>query len=161
MKHIVILSMSLFAGVLLQAQSVSPQVLASSGSSFSSSNARVDFTIGEAVTSSLTAGNVQVTQGFHQPEIKFSGLEDFADEYTFNLYPNPTVQYVTLNTSNSAEMKIHVYDMNGKTLIHSNVFISAITLDLSSLSAGNYVLMVSSVSGQPLKSYSVIKSSEQ
>lgn len=159
MKKTILISSVLMAGIALYGQPLSPHVISTSGNSFSSANSRMDFTIGETLTSTLTAGSNVMTQGFHQPEIKFASLEDYTDDLTMNLYPNPTIQFVTLKTDYESELKVYISDMNGKTLLNSGVFVSSVMLDLGSFASGNYVLMVTDLTGKPLKSYSIIKKS--
>jgi len=134
-------------------------VTASAGNSFSTGSARIEFTIGEVVTSSLTAGSNTLTQGFHQPEIRFASFENYADDYVFTLYPNPTEHFVTVESTKRDDMQVHVYDASGQAIQVSSVFQEKITIDLQTLAAGNYVLMVTTKSGQPLHSYTVIKKS--
>jgi hypothetical protein len=148
------------AGVTcLSAQSLSPEVIASAGNSFTTATCRIEFTIGEPVTSSLTSGSNTLTQGFHQPEIRFASFENYTDEYLFTLYPNPTEQFVTVASTKRDDMQVHVYDALGQVVQVSSVFQEKITIDLQTLSAGSYVLMVATKSGQPLHSYTVIKKS--
>jgi type 1 fimbria pilin len=153
---LLLIGMSGFTGISF-AQSLSPQVVASSGNHFSNGGSQIEFTIGEVATSTLTAGGHVLTQGFHQPEIQFASLEDFADDYTFELYPNPTEQFITVTSPKDEEMNVHVYDANGKSVMVSLAFQKQVTLDLQNLAMGNYVLMISNGSGQPLHSYSIIK----
>lgn len=159
MKKIFILAAGMSGICAVQAQSLTPQVIASSGTSFSTASARLEFTIGEVATSSLTAGGNTLTQGFHQPELRFASLENYADDFAFTLYPNPTEQFVTVESSKEDDMQIHLYDANGKSILVSAIFQQKITVDLQTLAAGSYVLMVSTKSGTPLHSYTVIKKS--
>ncbi len=157
MKKLFILTIAISGILSVQAQSLTPQVIASSGTSFSTATARLEFTIGEVATSSLTAGGNTLTQGFHQPELRFASLENYANDFAFTLYPNPTEQFVTVESSKEDDMQIHLYDANGKSILVSAVFQQKITVDLQTLSAGSYVLLVSNKSGAPLHSYTVIK----
>lgn len=156
-KHLLLLLGASGSIGIASAQSLSPQVVASSGNSFSNAGIEIEFTIGEVVTSTLTAGGNTLTQGFHQPQIQFASLENYAADYVFELFPNPTEQFITVTSPNDEELKVHVYDGNGKAILVSPVFKQQIILDLQSLATGNYVLMVSTESGEPLHSYSIIK----
>jgi hypothetical protein len=155
-----LLTMGFFAfAVTASAQSLAPEVIATAGNSFSTASAKIEFTVGEVITSSLTAGGNTLTEGFHQPEIHFASLQNYSDEFTFTLYPNPTEQFVTVVSTKRDDMQAHVYDVNGKAILVSSVFQEQITLNLETLAAGSYVIMVSTKSGQPLHSYTVIKKS--
>lgn len=143
----------------IYAQSLTPQVIASSGTSFSNASSRLEFTIGEVATSSLTAGGNTLTQGFHQPEIRFTSIENYGNDFVFTLYPNPTEQFVTVESTKEDNMQLHVFDLNGKAIMVSSVFQQKITVDLQTLAAGSYVLRITTKEGMPLHSYTVIKKS--
>ncbi|QQS30802.1 MAG: hypothetical protein IPM47_07715 [Sphingobacteriales bacterium] len=55
---------------ILQAQSLSHQVMASGGTSTSNGGYSIAYTIGESVTTTISAGNNILTQGFHQPDLE-------------------------------------------------------------------------------------------
>ena len=143
----------------ISAQSLTPEVIASSGTSFSSASAKLEFTIGEVATSTLTSGSNMLTQGFHQPKIQFSSIENFNNEYVFTLYPNPTEQFVTVECTKEDDMQLHVYDANGQAIFVSSVFRQKTTVDLQFLAAGSYILRITTKAGIPLHSYTVIKKS--
>lgn len=159
-KGLLIVIISCLSGVgIISAQSLTPQVIASSGTNYASGSSQLEYTIGEVATSTLTAGGNTLTQGFHQPELSFASLQDYANDYTFTLYPNPTQQFVTVESNKEEDMQVFVYDANGKAIMVSVEFNQKITLDLQTLAAGSYVLMVAKPSGAPLHSYTVIKKS--
>lgn len=148
------------AGVsLVSAQSLAPEVIASGGASFSSASAKIEFTIGEVATSTLTSGSNILTQGFHQPKIQFSSIQNYNDDYVFTIYPNPTEQFVTVESTKADDMRLHVYDANGKAIYVSSIFQQKITVDLEFLAAGSYVLRITTKAGVSLHSYTVIKKS--
>lgn len=157
-KILLLMGATVFTGIA-SAQTLSPQVIASSGDRYSNGSTVIEFTIGEVLTSTLTAGGNTLTQGFHQPEIHYASLENYADEVAFVLYPNPTQQFVTITSDNTNDMKVHVYDAAGRAIMVSPVFQQEVTLDLQNLATGNYVLMVSTGADQPLHSYTITKQS--
>ncbi len=159
MKRLLLLCAGLAGYATIFAQSLSPQVIASSGNSFTTASCRIEFTIGEVLTSSLTSGSNTLTQGFHQPEIHYASIGNYADEYAFTLYPNPTDQYVTVASTKRDDMRVHLFDALGKSIMVSSVFQENITVDMQTLSAGSYILMITKDNGQPLHSYTVIKKS--
>lgn len=65
------------------AQTLSPKVMPSSGGYFSAGGKSLSWTMGETFTSTLTAGNVQLTQGFQQPYVELSllNLKAFIEGY--------------------------------------------------------------------------------
>lgn len=159
MKKVLLIIMGIVGASSVSAQSLTPQVTASAGTSFSSASAKLEFTVGEVATSTLTAGSNTLTQGFHQPKIQFASIQNYNDDYVFTLYPNPTEQFVTVESTKEDDMQLHVYDANGKAIYVSSVFQQKITVDLEMLAAGSYVLRITTKAGVPLHSYTVIKKS--
>lgn len=159
MKRSAFVTIGVLAGISLSAQSLTSEVVATSGTSFSGAGTTLDFSIGEVATSTLTAGVHTLTQGFHQPEIHFASLENYNGDFALTLYPNPTEQFVTVETTKEDLLKIQVYDANGKILMVSPVFSQKTSIDLLTWAAGSYVMVVSTKAGVPVHSYTVIKKS--
>lgn len=67
MKTPKLLLIFLFVPVFIYAQSVSPEVVTSSGDYYENANVSLSWTLGEIATETYTNGNVILTQGFQQP----------------------------------------------------------------------------------------------
>jgi hypothetical protein len=141
----------------LNAQSLSPQVVAAAGTSFSTSTVQVDFTTAEVFTSAYNNGGFWLTQGFHQPEIIITSIIPNEDELALSFYPNPTEQYVTVESTLEKELQIRVFDALGKSEQVSSLFTKNLTLDLRSLISGSYVMVITNASGNPIISYTLLK----
>jgi len=75
MKKVIISLVTILIPFLITAQSVSPEVISSSGDYFEGANASLSWTLGEIATETLSAGDIILTQGFQQPiTIIISGL---------------------------------------------------------------------------------------
>lgn len=157
MKRFLFMIGGLFWILSLNSQTLSPHVVAASGQSFSSPGKQIDFTIGEIVISSLTSSDKTLTQGFHQPKILITGVEDPDDEFVFSLYPNPADRFVIIESTQETEMQVHVYDIMGKVLQVSSLFTKKITIDLQSLASGHYNMVITNAFGNHLSSYKMIK----
>jgi len=68
MKRLLIIPL-LAAYPCLHGQSLTPQVIASSGGYFTNGSGSLSWTIGETITETFTAGSSQLTQGFQQPDV--------------------------------------------------------------------------------------------
>ena len=95
MKKITFVLFSLFATITVSAQ----EVVATQGDSYSNASGNIDFTIGEVVINTGTDGTNDLTQGFHQTNWNFLGVEDFAPNYEAIIYPNPTSDVLNIRTS--------------------------------------------------------------
>ena len=158
MKRLLILPGVVFLILSLHAQELSPQVVSASGKTFSSPVATLDFTIAEVMTSTFTNGSNDLTQGFHQPQILFTSVENNEPGVTFSLYPNPTDRFVTIASTLETVMQVHIYDSMGKAIETSSLFNKQITIDLQTLFSGLYIMVITSDAGKPLFTYTLIKS---
>jgi hypothetical protein len=98
-KHLLICCVAVTAGCMLQAKGqliLNRQVTASSGGSGMIGDVIVQYTIGEPVVSSIAAGSILFTQGFHQPE-EIAPIPNGTNSlFNLLLYPNPAVANVKL-----------------------------------------------------------------
>lgn len=159
MKRLLLIIICSTGASTISAQVFSPEVIASAGTTLSSPTIQMDFTIGEVVISTLSGSGNVLTQGFHQPKINISEVENFTDAFNFHVYPNPTEQFVTIESSSEDEMRVYLYDEHGKTIQVSGVFSQKVTMDVELLSAGPYFMLITTKAGEPLHSYTVIKKS--
>jgi hypothetical protein len=80
----------------------------------------------------------------------------FGDAPQVKVYPNPFTSQVTVTVKgNSGVSTVRVVDVAGKTLVSQTFTGSSIILDLSNLSAGNYLVQVDG--GNGLKTYTIQK----
>ena len=90
----------ILVGNFVQAQSIERFVLGSTGNSVSFTEVQVDFTMGEAVISTESAGNVRLTQGFQQPDdLSDVGVSEL-DSDALKIYPNPALDHIIIEGLN-------------------------------------------------------------
>ena len=120
----------------------SPEVVGSSGGSFSNPNYNLSFTIGEISTKTLQASNVILTQGFHQDYINISTLSENMFTNNVKVYPNPTNDQLYVSFDNYESANIKLTDFAGKVVLKKqNYFINHERyIDLSFLPPGLYLL---------------------
>lgn len=77
----------------------------------------------------------------------------------FNIYPNPAREEVIIRSASGGRIEnLEVYDLSGKCISSTAAILnSAFTLDVSSLSAGMYILRVSSATGIIAQKLQVVK----
>ena len=70
------------------------------------------------------------------------GLEDFNTDHKnkINIYPNPTDDLITISNVDGAE--IHIFDVNGRLVLTKVSTSPKLTLSLSSLSKGAYIVKI-------------------
>ncbi len=143
-------------------QSVNPFVIASAGGNFVSANTQLTWTLGEVVISTLTNGNIILTQGFQQNTYIINSIGEIADNsFNFSVYPNPTSSLIRINWQNTEEdlYIINITNNNGICVLKKTVnFLENQTeLDLNSLPNSIYILTVNKASGKNMKTFKIVK----
>ena len=148
---------------LLYATTISAQeVVSTQGDSYSNSNAGIDFTIGEVIINTGTDGSHDLTQGFHQTNWNFLGVEDFAPDYEASIFPNPTSDVLNIKTSSFENVTYTLYDAQGKLVLQSILAAEVTPIQVSHLAPGAYSLQLTFEEGKKSasksKTFKLIKS---
>lgn len=138
--------------MLAQAQMLAPDVVAVAGNFFSSPSASLSWTAGEPVVETFTAGGNILTQGFQQPELQgVTGISKSLPANDVLVYPNPANNAINLKFGKATAggpVKIELIDMTGKIIYKQSTLASresVLSLDLSELEPGLYVLKITGV----------------
>ena len=132
------------------------EVISSQGSSYVNSSNSIDFTIGEVITNTESSVNITLTQGFHQSNWNFLGLQDFDHSYSASIFPNPTSDVLNIKASNFEKITYSLFDEQGK-LIEQNLLSGEVTsIQVSQLALGSYSIKLSK-ENQSLKSFKLVK----
>lgn len=141
-KHLLtIAAFALFCAA--RAQTVMPQVVSSSGGSGQNAQGSLDWTIGEAVTATVTDGTSTLTQGFQQPTLVIATSQNENNDVMHLLvYPNPTADYVTLNLDPSGTQQINykVYDSAGKLVNEGKATSNQSNISFQNMASGQYTI---------------------
>jgi hypothetical protein len=133
------------------------QVISSSGNYYKQSHGSIAYTVGESVTETFSSGNTVVTQGFHQPVISVTALnnESISD---ISLYPNPSSDFIILDVKkdNGKEIFYSIYDMNGKLLESKIVQADQTEISLSNYAPASYIFKVSD-RNKDIQSFKIVK----
>ena len=142
---------------LLTTLSVSAQeVVSTQGDSYSNASGSIDFTIGEVVINTETDGTSDITQGFHQTNWNFVGLEDHAPNYEAIIFPNPTEDVLNIRTSMFENVTYTLYDAQGKLVMQNVLSAEQTPIQVGQLAPGNYSITLTNQT-QNLKTFKLIK----
>ena len=142
MKKILFILFASFPAIIA-AQSLTPEVIASSGSTFTDGTSQLDWTLGEPATSSFTAGSDLLTQGFHQPQLLITTI-DAIETISVSVFPNPTISNLNIQfTDAKAHCIAELYTAEGKLLI-SKAYTNTkeFQIEMATYTAGNYILYI-------------------
>ena len=146
----------LFGVLTLSLNSLGQEVISTQGDSYTNASGGIDFTIGEVVINTVTDGTNDITQGFHQTNWNFLGVEDFAPNYEAIIFPNPTEDVLNIRTSAFENVTYTLYDAQGKLVMQDKLSAEQTPIQVSQLAPGNYSITLSNGT-QELKTFKLIK----
>lgn len=126
---------------------ITRDVIGASGTEFSNTNLGISFTIGETFTSTFGLGSTQHSLGFQQSDLSFASVHELNNDVV-TIYPNPTSQQLTLTTSSEIPFLYHIYDVVGRVVWNGRSQNSVLTLDVTSIGIGKYIIEYIPESGQ-------------
>lgn len=129
---------------VLQAQQISPWVIAGAGSEGTSGGYHLSWTLGEAAIASHVQTDATLLQGFQQPNYFFDVLvEEPGSGYEIKLFPNPASQWITVKINGPAALlKAELFDLLGRKLSGENIHPPVAQLNLGSLPPATYLLRI-------------------
>ena len=148
---------------LCSAQSIAPEINATSGGHYTGTNAQLSFTIGEPVIETVSNTNNIITQGFHQTSYDITSIKENQDMgYNISVFPNPvgnTLQISISGNVDNSNLKIELMDITGKILINEKVAGAIIThqLNMREYATGSYFLRITNEKEQLINSYKIQK----
>ena len=155
-KTIIILGCCLLGwGASLKAQ----QGTVASGGDASGTGGKVSYTVGQIDYNYASGTGGSVSEGVQQPfEIFSVGIDDNSGiNLTSSVYPNPTVESLTLKVDGDLKDLVYVlYDDNSKLIESKRIVGTETTIDMSQLAAAKYFIKVIN-SNKELKTFKVIK----
>ena len=141
----------------LKAQTLTPQVLSTAGTSFVNGTNVLDWTLGEPATFTLNNGTNLLTQGFHQNDLLITQVENLDNSFGVTVFPNPTADFVQIQFDKATNNNvIELFSVEGKLLLSETKNATTISqIDMSKYSNGTYLLKIKTVNNN--KSYKIIK----
>jgi len=134
-------SLTLWGNEVIEAQ----QVISSMGGSLQNSSGTLSYTLGELVIDTYTSGSVTITQGFHQPKITVTEINELSDpDFLITVFPNPTNAIITLQTEKAitGKIKYALFDLNGKVLLDGELENDKTEITFESMNPGIYFIKI-------------------
>ena len=133
------------------------EVVSTQGESYYTGSASMDFTIGEPVINTGSDGTYDITQGFHQTNWNFAGLEDLAPEMDATIYPNPTSDVLSISTKQFEGVSYVLTAANGQIVQRDELSDEVTTVNVQDLASGNYSVTLYDRNQNKLKTFKLIK----
>lgn len=143
-------------------QSISSQVIASTGDYSESSDYSISWTLGEIAIETLESSAYILTQGFHQGYFEITSVDNPLEKNVeIKVYPNPATDYifVSLESDEVRSAMIELYDLDGRIVLKENWDSpeGPYPIDLSGLTSAQYLLKILTRTGKPLQTFKIIK----
>ena len=132
------------ATVFVQAQTLTPQVLSTAGTSFVNGTNVLDWTLGEPATFTLDNGTNLLTQGFHQNDLLITQVENLDNSFGVTVFPNPTADFVQIQFDKATDNNvIELFSVEGKLLLSETKNATNISqINMSNYANGTYLLKI-------------------
>ena len=161
MHKLLILVLGLLGVGWADAQSLTPEVIATAGDHFTSGNAQLSWTLGEPVIETYASGAAQLTQGFHPTNLTIVAVDAPSAAFQVRVYPNPTSGWVSIEAQSDApSFGVALSGAQGRVLLSRTAAAPQglpHTLDLSGYSPGLYLLHLRSQDGHNIQTFQIVK----
>ncbi len=137
----------LFMVTLLSGQSLEQEVITPFGDFLQGSGGMdLHCTMGEPIVERFENGEI-LTQGFHQVFDMATPVFEMPEvNIELNVFPNPAIDWLAIETDATETLNIKLYDTNGQIIYNSKMANKREVLNVSSLAAANYFLSISTSS---------------
>ncbi|QMW00985.1 T9SS type A sorting domain-containing protein [Spirosoma foliorum] len=125
---------------IAQAQTLTPQTIASAGGFLQQGNNSLSFTIGQSVATALSTGSGSVSQGFQQAAAAriITALEP-VPSLLVRVFPNPTRQYLYIDCPPA---RLTLIDILGRPCWQGRSDGKPLQVDVQTFATGVYLLQV-------------------
>ncbi|HTF05871.1 MAG TPA: T9SS type A sorting domain-containing protein [Bacteroidia bacterium] len=163
MKKIFTLLTVLSSSLIINAQSIAPQVIASAGEFYSNISGSVSWTLGEPMGETYASTNNMLTQGFQQPDDFGTGISSIPG-VDADVYPNPTADAVMLQFDDKANglYIIEVFNTLGQQMSSTQFTATPsakTTVNLVGFADGIYFITVRKADGSETSTFKITKNS--
>ncbi|MHA8082290.1 T9SS type A sorting domain-containing protein [Aquirufa sp. A-Brett2-15D] len=130
------------------------------GGDASGSAGTVAYSVGQIVYATNIGTYGLVAQGVQQPYAIsiVLGIEDNSINLDFTAYPNPTINFLTLNVGNAelSTLSFQLYDLRGILIESRKIVSSTETISMENLPSAMYFLRVTN-NNKDVKTFKIIK----
>jgi hypothetical protein len=138
-------------------QTISKQVIGTSGKSHSNASYKLSWTTGEPLVGLMTAGGNQLGNGYYDSlNLHALSIEDTTMDLQLKIYPNPTSQLLYFSHPELNSFSIQITDLNGRQIYLGSIS-KEIPLDISNYTQGMYLVCIENKEVNKKNTYKIIK----
>ena len=149
----------LFYSVTVTSQTISKQVIGSTGQTSSASNTIISYTVGEVVVGPMLSDDtlVQLGNGYY-PSLDLSVLSTETEEINMQIkvFPNPVSEFLYISHPTEEIFTVQIIDINGKLVLDKKHNKNA-PIPMQSFELGTYFIKVTSEQNNKTNTYKIIK----
>jgi len=151
MRNIICSAFFILVVKIVNAQSVSPKVVAASGDYFKTGAASISYTVGEVAVVTYSVAGITVCEGFQQSFDNTSGIYlKNIDLFSVKVYPNPISDNLNIYLANNNDiLEADILDIQGRILMHKNIerFEPMVSFNFTELPSTLYLLKIYKADG--------------
>lgn len=153
MRTFIITVLFTFPLTALFCQSKNLETINSSGTTLSTQNGSISYSLGQLSSETLENQDVVFSQGYQQSTISVVSFltEQQQENLSLSIYPNPTSEALTISSSNE-KFDFEILDINGKVIYQSKKSALTHKVNVSEYANGNYIILINSQ-----QTYQIIK----
>jgi hypothetical protein len=146
--------------LLLFSKSRAQEVFSSAGTTGSSANLQLSWTVGEPMVETFSASGTILTQGFHQSKLVITAIDPipFAG-FELEVYPNPTSGEVNIkvNKGNITNLIFSLYTSMGEQILQQEFSDQIEPINMLPLAPGYYLLKIAHGPDTPVQTFKIVK----
>jgi hypothetical protein len=146
-----------FGALALSSISFSQEVVSTQGDSYTNASGSIDFTIGEVVINTGTDGTNDLTQGFHQTNWNFLGVDNHEQNLEATVFPNPMGSELHIQTASYESLTYVVYDAAGRIVAEEKLGSIETSIDVSTYAPASYSLVLRNENQERVKTFKLVK----
>ena len=149
----------LFCSISVTSQTISKQVIGSTGQTSSASNTTISYTLGEVVVGPMLSDDtlIQLGNGYYQ-SLDLSVLSTETEEINMQIkvFPNPVTESLYISHSTEEIFIVQIIDINGKLVLEKKHNKNA-PIPMQSFELGTYFIKVTSEQNNKTNTYKIVK----
>lgn len=138
------------------------QLISSGGGDHAAGTLRGSYSIGETIITTGGNSQLKLTQGFHQNNLFTTSIREDLSTHSLKMYPNPFSNAIRIEVSEGLEIhSLDFYSVQGilvESIRQEILQGSQITLDMSHLPVGWYIVTAKDKTGTPFQRNMLFKS---
>lgn len=147
----------LFGALALSTFTYAQEVVSTQGDSYSNANGSIDYTIGEVVINIVTDGTNELTQGFHQTNWNFLGVDNHEQNLDATVFPNPMGSELHIQTASYENLSYLLYDAAGRIVAEEKLGSIETSIDVSTYAPSSYTLVLRNENQEKVKTFKLVK----